>query len=45
MAPPGTGIPEVLDSSLEVPADVLRGPELVDAILAEFPEDAKELEK
>jgi hypothetical protein len=28
LAPSGTGVPEVLDASLEVPADVLRGPEL-----------------
>jgi hypothetical protein len=37
LAPSGVGKPEVLDASLEVPADVLRGPELFEAILAELP--------
>ncbi len=31
-------MPEVLDVSLEVPADVLRGPELFEALLSELPE-------
>jgi hypothetical protein len=31
-------VPEVLDASLEVPADVLRGPELFEALLSELPE-------
>jgi hypothetical protein len=38
LAPSGAGVPEVLDASLEVPADVLRGPELFEALLAELPE-------
>ncbi len=38
LAPSGVGIPEVLDASLEVPADVLRGPELFEALLSELPE-------
>jgi hypothetical protein len=38
LAPSGSGIPEVLDASLEVPVDVLRGPELVEALLSELPE-------
>jgi len=37
-APSGAGVPEVLDASLEVPADVLRGPELFEALLSELPE-------
>ncbi len=37
LAPPGNGVPEILDASLEVPIDVLRGPELVKAILSELP--------
>ena len=37
LAPVGDGIPEVLDVSLEVPADVLRGPELAKAILSQLP--------
>jgi hypothetical protein len=38
LAPSGVGIPEVLDASLDVPADVLRGPKLFEALLAELPE-------
>jgi len=37
----GVGVPEVLDSSLEVPVDVLRGPELFQALLSEFPAAAR----
>jgi len=37
LAPPGAGIPEVLDSSLEIPVDVLRGQELLEALLSERP--------
>ena len=37
-APPGTGVPEILDTSLEIPADVLRGPELFESLLSELPE-------
>jgi len=37
-APSGAGVPEVLDASLDVPVDVLRGPELLEALLAELPE-------
>jgi hypothetical protein len=38
LAPSGAGVPEVLDASLEVPADVLRGPELFEALMSELPE-------
>jgi hypothetical protein len=31
-------VPEVLESSLEVPADVLRGSELFETLLSELPE-------
>jgi hypothetical protein len=37
LAPLVVGRPEVLDTSLEIPADVLRGPELFKALLAELP--------
>jgi hypothetical protein len=37
LAPEGDGIPEILDASLEVPADVLRGRELAKAILSQLP--------
>ena len=39
-APPGTGVPEILDSSLAVPTDVLRGRDLVESLLSELPEHA-----
>ena len=46
LAPPGSGshvgVPEVLDASLEVPVDVLRGPELFEALLSELPTSAGE---
>jgi hypothetical protein len=38
LAPSGGGVPEILDASLEVPADVLRGPELFEALMSELPE-------
>jgi len=38
----GVGAPEVLDASLEVPADVLRGPELFKALLSELPKSTGE---
>jgi hypothetical protein len=34
---PKSGVPEVLEASLDVPLEVLRGPELVDALLSELP--------
>lgn len=37
LAPSVLGRPEVLDASLEIPVDVLRGPELFKAILSELP--------
>jgi hypothetical protein len=37
MAPLVVGRPEVLDSSVEIQTDVLRGPELFKALLAEIP--------
>ena len=37
VAPSVLGHPEVLDASLKIPADVLRGPELFKAILSELP--------
>ena len=49
LAPSVVGRPEVLDASLEIPLDVLRGPELFEAILMqrpavpEFPEAAADL--
>jgi len=46
LAPAGSssrgGVPEVLDGSLEVPVDVLRGPELFEALLSELPTSAGE---
>lgn len=46
LAPAGSssrvGVPEVLDVSLEVPVDVLRGPELFEALLSELPTSAGE---
>ncbi len=42
LAPSGTGVPEILDSSLEVPADVLRGPKLFETLLSELPELSKD---
>jgi hypothetical protein len=44
LAPPGTKIPVVLDSSLEVPTDVLQVPELFEALLSEIPELPKSRE-
>ena len=41
LAPKGTGVPEVLDSSLEVQADVLRGAELFESLMSELPEISK----
>jgi len=42
-APFGMGVPEILDASLDIPADVLRGTELFESILSDLPklEDTK----
>ncbi len=41
LPPSGSGIPEILDSSLDVQPDVLRGRELFEAILSEMPEQSE----
>jgi hypothetical protein len=41
-APSGGGVPQVLDTSLDVPVDVLHGKELVDALMADLPRASKE---
>jgi hypothetical protein len=43
LAPSVIGNPEVLDASLNIPVDVLRGPELFEAILSELPEASEDL--